>query len=149
MVGRFERFSYAITEISRHLHKISADELEKYGLKGSYAVYFTTLQRYPEGITSAQLGTICGRDKSDVSRAVSAMVQKGLITRESVGENHYRARLILTEEGHLAAQIISQKAQLAVELGGKGLSPEQRESFYASIELIASNLQTLSEEGLP
>ena len=52
MIDRFERFSFAISEVSRCWHKLAAEEMEKYGLKGSHAVYLTTLYRYPKGLTS-------------------------------------------------------------------------------------------------
>ena len=55
MVNRFERFSYAISEISRCWHRIAGEVMGQYGLSGSSSVYFTTLYRYPEGITAAQL----------------------------------------------------------------------------------------------
>lgn len=54
MIERFERFSYAIFEVSRCWHKIAAEEMEKYGLKGSHATYLTTLYRYSQGITAAR-----------------------------------------------------------------------------------------------
>lgn len=149
MVDRFERFSLAISEIYRHWHRIAADEMEKYGLKGPYAVYFTTMYRYEDGITAARLCELCGRDKSDVSRAVACLEKKGLVKKECVNRNLYRARLTLTEEGKKAAQDINQRAMLAVEYGGKGLSEEKREIFYDALETIVSNLQILSEQGLP
>ena len=34
MVDRFERFSRGVSELSKYWHKIAADEMEKYGLKG-------------------------------------------------------------------------------------------------------------------
>ena len=73
VIRRFEKFSMAMTEINRYWHKIAADELEKYGLKGPYVVYLTILMRYPDGITAAQLCDLSGRNKADVSRAVSDM----------------------------------------------------------------------------
>ncbi len=146
MVSRFERFSYAISEIHRYWHKIAADEMEKCGLKGPYAVYFTAMYRYPEGITSAQLAEVCSRDKSDVSRAMSLMERKGLVTKEGP---LYRALLKLTDEGKKVAEFINQKAGQAVELGGKGLSDEDRKTFYETLELIVSNLQAISQKGLP
>lgn len=146
MVDRFERFSFAIYELSRYWHKIAADEMEKYGLKGPYAVYFTTLYRSPEGITAARLCEISGRDKADVSRAISAMEKQGLVVKEG---NQYRALLKLSPAGMQAAQQINQRARVAVELGGKGLTPEHREIFYTAMEQIVANLQILSEEGLP
>ena len=55
MVDRFERFSFAVFEISRYWHKITANEMEKYGLKGPHSVYLTAMYRYPDGITAPQL----------------------------------------------------------------------------------------------
>lgn len=149
MITRFEKFSFAISEISRYWHKIASDEMDKYGLKGPYAVYFTAMSRYPEGITAAQLCEICGRDKSDVSRAITLMEKKGLVSKISVSQTLYRARLVLTQEGKTAAQQINERARMAVEFGGKGISEENRKIFYESLEKIANNLQAISEDGLP
>ena len=36
-----------------------------------------------------------------------------------------------------------------MELAGKGLTEEDRRVFYTALDLIASNLRAISEEGLP
>lgn len=149
MVDRFERFSLAITEISRYWHKIAADEMEKYGLKGPHSIYLTTLYRYPDGITAVKLCELCGKDKADVSRMMSIMQEKGLVTKEGVRQNQYRALLKLTEEGRAAAELVCRRAAKAVEIGGAGLSDDHRTILYDALDLIASNLQSISEEGLP
>ena len=146
MVSRFERFSFAISEIYRHWHKIASDEMEKHGLKGPYAVYFVALYRYRDGITSAQLAETCSRDKSDVSRAMTDLEKRGLVTKEG---SHYRALIKLTPEGEKVAVDINERAGRAVDLGGKGLNDRDRETFYNTLELVVSNLQIISEEGLP
>lgn len=148
MIDRFERFSFAISEIYRYWHKITSDEMEPFGLKGPAAVYFTTMYQYPEGLTSARLAELCGRDKADVSRTVSAMEKLGLVEREVVNQNLYRALLKLTDRGSAVAEQINEKAKAAVGYGGSGLTDEQREIFYYSLETIAANLQRLSKEGL-
>lgn len=148
MIDRFERFSFAISEIYRYWHKIAADEMEYYGLRGPYAVYFTAMYKFPEGITAAKLGELCSRDKADVSRAVSVLEKKGLIVKEEVNKNLYRALLKLTPDGLKLAEQINEKAKAAVEYGGQGLSEEHREIFYDSMELICANLQELSKKGL-
>lgn len=145
MVERFEKFSYFISEISRHWHKISADVMEKYGLKGPYSVYFTALHRCFDGVTATKLGELCSRDKADVSRAVSLMEKKGLVVKEGT---NYRALIKLTEEGRIVAEQIKASAEAAVEYGGKGLTDEQREVFYDALTAICGNLQKLSREGL-
>lgn len=149
MVDRFEKFSFSIFEITRYWHKLAADEMAKYGLKGPHATYLTTLYRFSDGITAPQLSELCGKDKADVSRMMSIMEQKGLVIKESVGKNMYRGLLKLTEQGKTAAEHLRERIALAVDLAGKGLSDKDREVFYSSLEIISTNLRTLSEEGLP
>lgn len=149
MVDRFERFSFAISEISSHWHKIASDEMEKYGLKGSHSVYLVTMYRYPEGITAPKLCELCGKDKSDVSRMMSIMEKKGLVKKEGVYQNRYGGVFKLTEEGRAAANHVRQRASLAVEIAGKDLTDEKRAVFYEALELIASRLREIRKEGLP
>ena len=149
MIDRFERFSYSISEISRLWHRISGEEMGKYGLKGAYSVYFTTMYRYPEGITAAQLVDLCSRDKADVSRAMSLLEKKGLVTRTDPDAKAYRALLTLTSTGREIAGQINTKAKAAVEQASCGLPEEKRIIFYEALELITANLQRLSKEGIP
>lgn len=149
MIDRFERFSYAIAEISHYWHKITADEMEKHGLKGPHSVYLSAMYRHPEGITAPQLCELCGKDKSDVSRSMALMERKGLVRKEGVYQNLYRGVFKLTEEGQKAAEHVRQRASLAVELAGKDLTDENRIIFYQALEHIASRLRDISKEGLP
>ncbi len=149
MIDRFERFSVAIMEIFRHWHKITAEEMEKYGLKGTHSTYFAVLSRYDEGITATHLGDLCGKDKADVSRTVALMEKRGLVTKEGSGNNLYRARIVLTDEGKKVAEFVRERACLAVEIVGRGLSDSDRAVFYNSLEIIAENLARISQDGLP
>ena len=144
MIDRFERFSFSISEIYRYWHKIASDVMEQYGMKGPYAVYFTTLYQYPQGLTASRLAELCSRDKADVSRAVSGMEKQGLLSKQG---SSYRATLTLTEEGQNVARQVNDKAMAAVTYGGRGLTDTQREVFYHCLDTIASNLQLLSKEG--
>lgn len=146
MVERFERFSLAISEISRCWHKIATEEMEKYGLKGIHSIYLTTMLRFPEGITAAKLGELCERDKAEVSRTVSSMEKMGLIQKTG---SAYRTQLLLTEKGMQAGEFVRRRAALVVELAGGELSDEQRSVFYQALESITNNLQAISEAGLP
>ena len=149
MVDRFERFTFAISEISKYWHKIASTEMEKYGLKGPHAVYLVAMSRYEGGITATQLGELCGKDKADVSRAMTILEKKGLVSKEGVNQNLYRALLKLTQEGKEAAEQVCQRAAIAVEQAGSGLTEENRKIFYESLEYITAKLQELSEAGLP
>ena len=150
MLNRFAKFSFSISEIDRCWHKLAAEEMAKYDLNGSHAVYLNALyDAEQEGITAAQLSELCGKNKADVSRMVAILESKGLVKKQAVGDNMYRARLVLTQEGRNAAEQVRERAALAVELAGSGLSEEERENFYKALELITVNLQRLSKEGIP
>ena len=149
MIERFERFSVAISEISRHWHKLTTDEMEKHGLKGPHAVYLMTLAKHPEGLTAPQLCQVCAKDKADVSRMMSIMEEKGLVKKEGIYQNLYKGVFILTEKGVNAAKQVGKRATLAVELAGKDMDDESRAIFYDGLESIAKNLCILSKEGIP
>ena len=149
MIDRFERFSVVISEISRHWHKITTDEMETRGLKGTHSIYLTTLYRFPEGVTATQLCDLCGKDKSDVSRMMAIMEQKGLVTKEGVNQNMYRGVFKLTDEGREAAEFVRRRAALAVQMAGSELTDEQRTAMYEALELILNRLGEISRDGLP
>lgn len=147
MVSRFEHFSSSISCIYRYIQKIERVEMEKYGLKGPYAQCLLTMRRYPEGITAARLCEVCDKDKAAVSRMVAELEEKSLISRSDAG-NRYRMLLKLTPLGEEAANHVEQRAKLAVEEAGAGLTDQQRATLYAVLDLIAGNLQEMCINGL-
>lgn len=149
MLDRFERFSFAISEISRCWRKLASEELAKYGLKSPHATYLTTLYRYPEGISVPKLCEISGKDKSDASRMIAILEEKDLATKKVVDGSLYRGLWVLTDLGKNAAEQVSLRASKAVELAGKDLTDETRDIFYLALESITANLTTLSKEGIP
>jgi DNA-binding MarR family transcriptional regulator len=76
------------------------------------------------------------------------MEEKGLVKRENLRDNLYRAKLVLTPEGRRAAQIVRAKAKLAVEQATVGLRDEDRAVMYACLEIIGTNLKKISEDGI-
>ena len=141
MVDRFERFSFAISEISRYWHKITADEMEKYGLKGPHSVYLTTMYRYPEGVTAPQLCELCGKDKSDVSRAMSLMEQKGLVERQSVSCDARLKKIVLTEKSKAISHLMAEDMNLVDGILTDGFSAEEKEALYNYLERMKKNLK--------
>lgn len=145
MVERFERFSLAIAEISRCWHKLAGEEMKAYGLKGAHATYLTTLYRHPEGITVPELCELCLKDKSDASRMLAILENKGLVRKEG----GYGGRMVLTPEGTEAALQVRQRAARAVEAAGKDLTEEERAVLYRALDSIKDNLRALTSEGIP
>jgi DNA-binding MarR family transcriptional regulator len=145
-MDRFERFAVAVTEISYHVHRLMGEAMDEHGLRGINAIYLTVLGRMGGGITASQLGEYCCRDKADVSRAVAALKQKGLIEKES---DRYRAKLRLTESGRQLTQHIRDIAQRAAVAAGSGISDEERAVLYAALDSIVGKLQEMTIDSLP
>lgn len=148
MVSKYEIFSTVVSSLYRDIQRIERIEMEKYGLKGPHAQCLVVMDRYPDGITAARLCEICERDKAAISRTVAELEEAGLIFRREPKGIHYRIPLILTEAGKAAAQNVNAVAGRAVEMAGAGLNDEQRTVFYHVLGVIASNLHTISRDGL-
>ena len=148
MLGRFEIFTLALSEMTYSWNKIATDELKPFGLKGAYIIYLISLYKIPEGITAARLCEMTNRDKAEVSRAIKVLEGKGLVTRTNTTSTGYRANITLTCKGKEVTCALRERVKLAVENGGKGLTEEERENFYTSLSIISENLKKISKEGL-
>lgn len=148
MVSRFEEFSSSIFAINRCIQKIERIEMAKFGLKGPQAQCLLAMARYPEGITSSQLRAVCDKDKAAISRTVAELEREGMVERHTNNGNRYRAMLKLTAAGKDAAAQVAERARIAVESAGGGMTDAQRTTLYASLHLIAGRLQAICAEGL-
>lgn len=146
MIQRFEAFTSAISGIHRQIQRIERSEMARYGLKGSYTQYLLSIAHRPEGITAARLCKLCDRNKAAVSRILAEMESAGLICRSA---KPYKSLLSLTPKGSEAVHYIQERCQLATSLAGQGLSEEDRSTLYRALHHIETNLQKLSELGLP
>ncbi len=139
MLNRFEEFVTGITECHRYIQRIKAMEMTELGLKGTHVMCLFYLGRSPEGLTAAQLCTLCGEDKAAVSRTLSELEQLGHCVR--VGSKKYRAPLILTDSGRELAGRLNGLVEQWVTAGGDGLTDSERAAFYTTLGKIAANLR--------
>lgn len=138
---RFEAFTGSILELNRYLQKIKDMEMKPYGLRANHVMCLYYLGRNPEGLTVSELTAACREDKAAVSRCITQLVAQGYVCgnfRED--KRSYRTKLFLTEAGKEMVQNIDRRIDAAMTSGGSGLTPEQREHFYAAMEIIIHNL---------
>ena len=146
MKNRFEHFSLNIFNISRYWNRIATEEMKKYGLRGTHALYLMLLDGYEGEITAARLAGLCQRDKADVSRAIADFQKKEIL--EPYDGPRYRVTLRLTPRGRALAAQIRGRAALALDLAGQGITEEMRENMYHCLDLIAANMRGICEDGL-
>lgn len=149
MIERFEKFSIAISEISRCWHKLATEEMRLYGLKGAHATYLTIIYRHPNGISVPELCELSSKDKSDASRMLTILIEKGLVIKEGRYKSGYGGLVLLTDEGKKAAEHVVERASKVVEYAGKDLNEEERRDFYRALDIITGNLRKLTDVGIP
>ena len=71
MENRFEHFTLDIFNISRYWNRIATEEMKKYGLRGTHALYLLLLDGYEEEITAAVEAAI--RANLDPEKALDEM----------------------------------------------------------------------------
>ncbi len=149
MIERYQHFTAAINNINRSLHKLSGEEMERHGLKSSHAIYFIALaEQGDSGLTATQLCERSGRDKADVSRMLTQMMQQDLVVKDST-RRRYNGVFRLTTAGMDIARHLQARAAKAVEAAGKDLTDEARHGFYAALDSIADNLHNMTKKGIP
>ena len=140
MNQRFQNFLTGITVCYKYIQRIKNAEMTEFGLKGTHVACIFYLSHNPEGLTSAQLCSLCAEDKASISRTVAYLRQRGFI--EPGAAKAYRIPLRLTAQGQEVAAQMEPIIEEWVSIGGVGLTNEQREAFYDTLALIAANLRT-------
>lgn len=148
MIGRFEQFCTAITNIQHSISRIERMEMEKYGLKGPHAQCMLVMARNPGGITAAELCITCEKDKAAISRTLAELEASGMITRVDPNGKRYRSRLYLTEKGSVVARQVEDRVHRSVSQISDSYDVENREIFVHVLDMIAVNLQELCKNGL-
>lgn len=138
MLERFAEFVGGITVCYKYIQRIKNAEMTELGLKGVHVSCLFYLNNHAQGLTAAQLCTLCAEDKAAISRVVSQLRAMGYIMPGS--KKNYREPLILTEEGKQIAQKMNPLIEAWVGIGGDGLTDSQREVFYETLNIIATNL---------
>ena len=147
MTSRFETFVLHISQIYRCIQKIKSQEMTELGLKGTHVMCLFNLRKHPEGLTAAQLSSLCLEDKAAISRSLSRLEAENLLTLEEGSKRRYRSKIHLTEAGKATADRMIALIERAVEQGGEGLTDKERDTFYKALAVISQNLKSICEKG--
>lgn len=147
MRNRFEAFAGSVVELNRCLQRIKDIEMRKLGLRAGHAMCLYYLGQNEDGLTAAELTELCREDKAAVSRCVRELMEKELLYgRVPENKRSYRTKLKLTESGRALVDKIQDRIVEALFSGGSGLTDQQRENFYESMERILRNLSQYIRE---
>lgn len=144
MNERFETFTILINRISRNIRKIQNQEMAAYHLRSAHIACLYYL--YALGsMTAAELCEHCEEDKATVSRAVDHLEKNGYLTCETQNVKRYKSPLILTEKGMQTGREMTAKLDEVLAESNSGITMEELASFYKSLSVISSNLETIAK----
>ncbi len=146
MIDRFEKLTLGVAQIYKNIQRIKKYQMHEIGLKGTHVMCIYYLSRNPDGLAAADLCNICKEDKAGISRILSDLTHGGFIYYESGADKKYRAKALLTEKGRQYAHAVNRMILHATEMGGNGVTEEEREIFYRVLFLISDNLSQLCNE---
>ena len=146
-MDRFETFTGSILELNRYLQKVKELEMKPFGLKANHVMCLYYLGKNPQGLTVTEMAETCREDKAAVSRCLSQLAERELVVSDAPrNQRAYRNPYRLTEKGRILAKQVDERVEQALRQGGKGLTEEQRETFYATAQVIMDNLSNYQGE---
>ncbi len=146
---RFYIFIRLIDGIHKCIHRLKFDFAPSFGVKSVHMFWLYELQAHPEGLTSAELASRSMISRSLVSREIERLREEGYIVVHETARGKrksYNSRIELTEKGHeLAADIRTAALSIQSEVNS-GISEEELTAFYATLDKLYANLQSVIRE---
>ena len=143
MLGRFKEFTKGISSAYKYLIKIKSYGIKEFGIKGSHVMCLFYIGEAEGGLTATELCRLCAEDKAAISKALSALTEKGFVELENDENKKYRSKYFLTDDGRYVISRVYDKIFKAVSIGGDGLADEERDIFYKCLGVINNNLENV------
>ena len=144
MDERFETFTVLLNRINRNIRKIKNEEMKNYELRSPHisCLYYLFIS---EELTSKDLCERCEEDKATISRSLDYLEKNGYLICKSDSKKRYNAPFSLTEKGKSAGKRIAEKITAVLDEISTGVSGEDREVFYRSLNVISENIDRVAK----
>ncbi len=142
---RYKVFTLAIANLTRSIRKIKTAEMSKWNLKSQHlsCIYYL----YEKNIlTATELCEICGEDKANISRSIEYLEEHGYIERKEHTAHRYKTHYTLTDTGLTVGRSIFERADSIIKSASDGLTVEDRDAMYLSLNTINENLKKIADE---
>ena len=116
------------------------------GTNGWIIGYIAKRTSQGEPVYQRDLETRFGITRSTASKVVSLMVQKGLLTQNSVSEDKRLRQLTLTPRAEQVLQLMDQDHRQFETALRQGFSPEELETLFSLLDRLKDNLRSMNEK---
>ena len=126
----------ALGSVLKTIHKKQNEVLKPYGLSSLHALYLMLLYDNEQGMTMKSLNERIVVDKSNTSRAVASLEEKGYALRRMVDQEGGKWYVYLTEQGKKAARASREGMQRIVEALQGGMSLDEQNVLRSVLEKL-------------
>ena len=147
MSFQFEEFITVVNMSHKTLQKLKSYKFEKYGkgIKG-YHLFCMHYLENNGGLTCTELAYVCKEDKAAVSRYLKKLYDLGYVKIEDEDGKKYKLKNVLTEKGKEVYAEYRVQLDKFIKAVDKGLTPSKADSFGKSLNIIAKNLERITDE---
>ena len=144
--SRFEDFVGLVSAVGKEVNRIKAQEMRRFGLKGTDVMCLYYLEREPAGYTASELARLIGNDRAAVSRTVAALERGGFVGIDvPEGGTRYKSPIRLTERGLRTMREVNQIIEDVVARAAHGVDEPDRAAMYRALGSIRDNLSKIGE----
>lgn len=146
---RFYRFCLLIDGVHKNINRLKVDLAPNLGVKSVHIFWIYELLLHPEGLTATELASRTMISRSLISREIEDLYREGYVEihQTSRGKRkNYNARITLTEKGQGLAKSIANLGIRVQSMADIGITEEQLDAFYDTLEKISSNLEKVSQQ---
>lgn len=137
---RLDEFSALMTNASKSITKLKNKYMSSYGLSSAHTMCIRKLYSANNGLTRTQIAKKCELDKSQISRIISELSEKGYVL-EGPECSNYKKKVMLTDEGKLIAEEINNIVLDINRYVSGEISIEDISTFYRVFGEICENLK--------
>ena len=145
MIGRFEAFTFLISDLTRNIRRIKTGEMVKWNLKSRHVSCIYYLFEHGP-LTVKELCEVCGDDKANLSRSIEYLEENGYLKVKEIGSRGYKKHYELTESGYAVGRDIFSRIEQIISKASEGLSDGDRDIMYRSLGMINDNLKKITDE---
>ena len=139
---RFVAFSMLTEESSKSMQRIKTAYMKTLGLHSGDAILLAVLCHHADGLSASELARACKLDRAAISRALPALLSKGVIEylEPHPQKRNYKSKLVLTERGMDAVNQMHDFTIDTVRRTSDDISVEEIATFYRVFRTLEKRL---------
>lgn len=142
---RIEEFRRMLRRVERDIFNVTRNESSCCGVTTAQCHALLEIS-FLEESSIKELASALGSDKSNLSRTVDSLVERGFVERESNSEDRRALKIKLTEQGQEKVDYINEICNRYYKGVLEQIPEEKHESIAEALSLLSNAIKSVEEE---